>query len=217
METASLCDMVGGAGICSALPIANWRPSQSGEHCGNSTLLARSDLSCLDHKDVPGDVRYANARKRRDIRAYRFLPWVALKPIVLLWLDVLLLEFLIRPPLFAGVKGSHGLGEELIPGRAQPGDIGLGQLPYLPNCYAIHAFLFMLIGSVLILPLRLRPIRVAVLLALIAMTILHLRYQIFLASLAPMIIAQPIAAAIEQRRIAEWRRELRVARPCGWR
>jgi hypothetical protein len=90
-----MCDMSGRACVSAALPVADWRPAQSGQHCGDSALLGCSNFGGLEHKDVPGDVRHANARERHNVRANRFLPRVAFEAIVLLWFDMLPLEFLV--------------------------------------------------------------------------------------------------------------------------
>ena len=67
--------------------------------------------------------------------------------------------------------------------------------------------LLMLIGLALSRPFAMPPIRVALLVALIAMALQHSRHQTLLAILAPMLLARPIAAAVGGGRIVgDWRR-----------
>src|SRR5277367_5638118 len=68
--------------------------------------------------------------------------------------------------------------------------------------------LLMLIGLTLTRPFAMAPIRAALLLALIAMALQHSRHQALLAILAPMLLAKPIAAAIDGAPTAEERRRV---------
>jgi hypothetical protein len=83
--------------------------------------------------------------------------------------------------------------------------------PLLAGCLFLDAFLFALVGCALVLPLRLPPIRAAMILALIFETLMHLRHANMLASLSPMLIAGPLAKALEQKRVVDWRRATRIA------
>src|SRR5580693_8342381 len=56
--------------------------------------------------------------------------------------------------------------------------------------------LLTLLGLTLIRPFSMPPIRAALLIALVAMTLQHSRHQVLLGILAPMLLARPIAAAI---------------------
>ena len=63
--------------------------------------------------------------------------------------------------------------------------------------------LLTLLGLALSRPFNMPPIRVALLIALVAMALQHSRHQVLLGILAPMLLARPIASAIEARRAAE--------------
>ena len=71
--------------------------------------------------------------------------------------------------------------------------------PYLPVFYQLDAFLAALVGCALVLPLRAPPIRALIVIVLIAMTLTHVRHQTLLALITPIILAAPIARAIESR------------------
>jgi hypothetical protein len=74
--------------------------------------------------------------------------------------------------------------------------------------------LLTLLGFALTRPFAMPPIRVALILALVAMSLQHSRHQMLLGILAPMLLARPIAAAIRAERPGEhWRRAARVALP----
>jgi hypothetical protein len=68
--------------------------------------------------------------------------------------------------------------------------------------------LLMLIGLALSRPFAMPPIRVALIVALIAMALQHSRHQTLLAILAPMLLAGPIAAAAGGGRIVLDRRRV---------
>jgi hypothetical protein len=59
--------------------------------------------------------------------------------------------------------------------------------------------LLALIGLALLKPLRIAPMRVLLLLGLIHMSLQHIRHEMLLAMLAPMLLAQPIAEALDTR------------------
>jgi hypothetical protein len=72
--------------------------------------------------------------------------------------------------------------------------------------------LLTLLGFALTRPFAMPPIRVALIIGLIAMALQHSRHQVLLGILAPMLLARPIAAAIRAKRPGEeWRRAARVA------
>ena len=74
--------------------------------------------------------------------------------------------------------------------------------------------LLTLLGFALTRPFAMPPIRVALLIALVAMALQHSRHQMLLGILAPMLLARPIAAAIRAERPSEeWRRIARIALP----
>jgi len=84
----------------------------------------------------------------------------------------------------------------------------LYQLPALPK---LNAFLGILLGAALVLPLRVPPIRAAIIIALLVMTLAHIRHAPLLAMVAPMLLAGPIAKAIEQKQVIDWSNAVRVA------
>jgi hypothetical protein len=59
--------------------------------------------------------------------------------------------------------------------------------------------LLALIGLALLKPLRLAPMRVLLLLGLIHLSLQHMRHEMLLAMLAPMLLAKPIAEALDAR------------------
>jgi hypothetical protein len=72
--------------------------------------------------------------------------------------------------------------------------------------------LLTLLGLTLTRPLRMPPIRAALLLALVAMAIEHVRHQVLLGILAPMLLAGPLAATFgAEPRGEEGRRVARIA------
>ncbi|HEY1884912.1 MAG TPA: hypothetical protein VGG86_02545 [Roseiarcus sp.] len=74
--------------------------------------------------------------------------------------------------------------------------------------------LLTLLGFALTRPFAMPPIRVALIIALIAIALQHSRHQVLLGNLAPMLLARPIAAAIRAGRPGEeWRRIGRIALP----
>jgi hypothetical protein len=74
--------------------------------------------------------------------------------------------------------------------------------------------LLTLLGFALTRPFAMPPIRVALIVALVAMALQHSRHQMLLGILAPLLLARPIAAAIRAERPGEeWRRVARVALP----
>ena len=74
--------------------------------------------------------------------------------------------------------------------------------------------LLTLLGFALTRPFATPPIRVALIVALVAMALQHARHQVLLGILAPMLLARPIAAAIRAERPGdEWRRVARIALP----
>jgi hypothetical protein len=74
--------------------------------------------------------------------------------------------------------------------------------------------LLTLLGLALTRPFAMPPVRVALLLALVAMGLQHSRHQVLLGILAPMLLARPIAAAIRAERPGEdWRRVAGIALP----
>jgi hypothetical protein len=74
--------------------------------------------------------------------------------------------------------------------------------------------LLTLLGFALTRPFAMLPIRVALIVALVAMALQHSRHQMLLGILAPMLLARPIAAAIRAERPAEGCRQIaRIALP----
>jgi hypothetical protein len=74
--------------------------------------------------------------------------------------------------------------------------------------------LLTLLGFALTRPFAMPPIRVALIIAVIAIALQHSRHQVLLGILAPMLLARPIAAAIRAGRPGEeWRRIGRIALP----
>jgi hypothetical protein len=72
--------------------------------------------------------------------------------------------------------------------------------------------LLMLVGLTLTRPFAMPPVRAALLVALVAMALQHSRHQVLLGIIAPMLLAQPIAAALSGDPIAgDWRRVARIA------
>jgi hypothetical protein len=71
--------------------------------------------------------------------------------------------------------------------------------------------LLTLLGLALTRPLRMAPIRAALLVALVAMALEHARHQVLLGIVAPMLLAQPIAAAFGAAPRGEERRVARIA------
>ena len=71
--------------------------------------------------------------------------------------------------------------------------------------------LIMLIGFALTRPLAAPLIRTALLILLIAMALQHVRHQLLLGLLAPMLLARPVATAVGQAPAEEWRRIARIA------
>jgi hypothetical protein len=66
--------------------------------------------------------------------------------------------------------------------------------------------LLTLIGLALTRPLAMAPVRAALLIALVAMSLQHARHQVLLGILGPMLLARPIAAAVGGGRVVEDRR-----------
>ena len=74
--------------------------------------------------------------------------------------------------------------------------------------------LLTLLGFALTRPFAMPPIRVALIIGLVAMALQHSRHQMLLGILAPMLLARPIAVAIRAERPSEeWRRIARTALP----
>jgi len=74
--------------------------------------------------------------------------------------------------------------------------------------------LLTLLGFALTRPFAMPPIRVALLIGLIAMALKHSRHQVLLGILAPVLLARPIAMAIHAERPSEeWRQVARIALP----
>ncbi len=74
--------------------------------------------------------------------------------------------------------------------------------------------LLTLLGFALTRPFAMPPIRVALIIGLVAMALQHSRHQMLLGILAPMLLARPIAVAIRAERPSEeWRRIARIALP----
>ena len=71
--------------------------------------------------------------------------------------------------------------------------------------------LLMLIGVALTRPFAMPLIRTALLVLLIVMALEHVRHQLLLGLLAPMLLARPIAKAIGQAPAEDWRRVARIA------
>jgi hypothetical protein len=66
--------------------------------------------------------------------------------------------------------------------------------------------LLTMIGLALTRPLAMAPVRAALLIALLAMSLQHARHPVLLGILGPMLLARPIAAAVGCRRLVEYRR-----------
>ncbi len=71
--------------------------------------------------------------------------------------------------------------------------------------------LIVLIGFALTRPVTAPLIRTALLIVLIVMALEHVRHQLLLGLLAPMLLARPVARAIGQAPAADWRRTERIA------
>jgi hypothetical protein len=77
--------------------------------------------------------------------------------------------------------------------------------------YRLDAFIAALVGGTLLLPMRMNPIGVAIVVALFGMTFQHQRAAMLLTLITPMLLAGPIANALEQKRVLDWRRAARIA------
>jgi hypothetical protein len=77
--------------------------------------------------------------------------------------------------------------------------------------YRLDAFIAALIGGALLLPMRMNAIRVAIVLSLFGMTFQHQRAAMLLTLITPMLLAGPVANALEQKHMLDWRRAARIA------
>ena len=74
--------------------------------------------------------------------------------------------------------------------------------------------LLTLLGLALTRPFAMPPIRVALVVVLVAMALQHVRHEVLLGILGPMLLARPIAAAVRAERPGEeWRKIARIALP----
>jgi hypothetical protein len=90
-------------------------------------------------------------------------------------------------------------------------DIGEWQPIDLKDLYQLLRLGVALFACALILPLRVRPIRAAIVIALFVMMCLHQRYAMVFAIVTPLLLAEPIAVAMQQKSTLDWRRSARVA------
>jgi hypothetical protein len=77
--------------------------------------------------------------------------------------------------------------------------------------YGLDMFLAALVGCAFALPVRVAPIRAAVVVALIGMTMMHIRHEMLLVLIATMLLAGPIAGTLEHKEVLGRRRAARVA------
>jgi hypothetical protein len=109
--------------------------------------------------------------------------------------------------LAASLVNPYGLGALMFPFRLTSMEnlslIGEWQAQDFSHLGPMELALLALLGLTLTRPFAMPPIRAALLIALVAMALHHSRHQVLLGILAPMLLAEPIAAAIGARRVGE--------------
>jgi hypothetical protein len=111
----------------------------------------------------------------------------------------------------AALFNPYGIDAFTFPFRlmAKPGLLNNSE--WQPLLYLqIDVFLAALIGGALLL-LRVSPMRIAIVIALLGMACQHERMAMLLALITPMLLAGPIANVLDQKRMLDWRRAAQIA------
>src|SRR5580700_8769649 len=97
----------------SSLPITLSAPAEPCENSADPAGLSRPNLGGR-HSKLARDFRDGHTISPSDEPTNLIFPCVRFEAAFLLWLDVLALEFIIRPPFLTGAVAVDGLREELI-------------------------------------------------------------------------------------------------------